>query len=85
MNADLQKRITTLPIHDQQRQELLALCKYFSENDAKDFLRFLEEKPARAEKLCKIMAQKFKAIRDENLQTWDKALASELALLMQAD
>ncbi|GEM_PF-6655767 len=85
VNNELKKRIDLLSIGDESKQTLIALMSYFPPNDAVAFLQFFEEQPSRAEKLCAIMAQKFKAIHDENATAWDKALASELALLMQAD
>ncbi|OGL66031.1 hypothetical protein A3B21_00690 [Candidatus Uhrbacteria bacterium RIFCSPLOWO2_01_FULL_47_24] len=84
-NNEIKKRIGLLPVTDEHKQALTALISYFPPKDATALIGFLEEKPNRAEKLCAIMAKKFKAMREEKVAAWDKALAEELALLMQAD
>lgn len=82
---DVGKYIASLSTSDENRQILTALIKYFPPNDMTAVIQFLKEQPSRVEKLCAIMTKKFAAIRKENVAALDKALAEELALLMQAD
>jgi len=82
---EVQKRITRLPVGDEYKKTLTTLIAYFTPRDADALLEFFEKQPSRAEKLCLIMSEKFKAIREENTTLWDKALADELSLLMKAD